>query len=89
MLTPRDPLDHSLQEAFVLELEEINETYREEELSIEGEYASEETMVGWGWGELLCLQLFDSLSIGALVSTQPTSQPSFVALAVLGSAWRL
>ena len=43
------------QEAFISELEEIHETYEENELSIEGEYASEPTMVSWGWTANLIL----------------------------------
>ena len=35
------------------QLEEIEETFEEDELVIEGEYASEETMEEWGWTETL------------------------------------
>ncbi|CAE7267403.1 unnamed protein product [Symbiodinium sp. CCMP2592] len=38
-------------EAFIQELEEIHETYEEDELTIEGEYTSEATMREWGWSE--------------------------------------
>eukprot|EP00439_Symbiodinium_sp_Y106_P030613 s149_g3.t1 len=41
------------EEAFVTQLEEIEETFEEDELVIEGEYASEETMEEWGWTETL------------------------------------
>ena len=44
------------QEAFISELEEIHETYEENELSIEGEFASESTMVSWGWTANLTLK---------------------------------
>ena len=41
------------------ELEEIEETYFESELVIEGEFASEATMVEWGFTELpSCHHLF-------------------------------
>ena len=43
----------ALQEAFVQELEEIHESWEEEEMVIEGEFASENTMESWGWNELL------------------------------------
>ncbi|CAE7223040.1 unnamed protein product [Symbiodinium sp. CCMP2592] len=38
-------------EAFVTQLEEIEESFEEDELLIEGEYASEEAMEEWGWSE--------------------------------------
>ena len=46
----------SLQEVFTQELHEIVETYFEEEIVIEGEYATEETMKQWGFSEHLGLQ---------------------------------
>ena len=46
-------MGRGLQEAFIQELEEIHETYEEDELTIEGEYASEATMLEWGWSESL------------------------------------
>ena len=42
-----------LQEAFIQELEEIAETYFEDELVIEGEYVTEEQMHSWGYSEHL------------------------------------
>ena len=35
------------------QLEEIHESYQEDELVIEGEFASDATMIEWGWSELL------------------------------------
>ena len=35
------------------ELHEIHESYVEDELEIEGEYASEATMAEWGWSQLI------------------------------------
>ena len=45
------------QEVFVQELHEIVETYFEEELVIEGEFVTEQTMLGWGYSECLGLLL--------------------------------
>ena len=41
-----------MQDTFIQELEEIHESFQEDELVIEGEYATEATMVEWGWSEL-------------------------------------
>lgn len=41
-----------VQDTFIQELEEIHESFQEDELVIEGEYATEEKMVEWGWSEL-------------------------------------
>ena len=42
---------HCSQDAFVQELEEIHESYQEDELMIEGEFASEATMVEWRYSQ--------------------------------------
>ena len=54
-------LSHAVQEQFIQELIEIHETYTEQELVIAGEYATEETMSGWGWSELLGFSCFVGL----------------------------
>ena len=42
-----------MQEAFIQELEEIQESYFEDELIVEGEYVTESTMFSWGYTEQL------------------------------------